>query len=85
MKAVKVKNTEKIIKAAREKQLVMCKGKAHKALRFFSRNFTGQRHWHNKSKVLKGGEKKTYNYEYSTLQDFIQNFRRFRVSHTSKS
>ena len=43
MKVVKVKNTEKIIKAAREKQLVMCKGKAHKAIRFFSRNLTGQK------------------------------------------
>ena len=43
MKAVKVKNTEKIIKAAREKQLVMGKAKPHKAIRFFSRNFIAQK------------------------------------------
>ena len=53
MKVVKVKNMEKIIKAAREKELVMCKGKPHKAIRFFSRNFIGQKGVANIFKVLK--------------------------------
>ena len=61
MKVVKVKNTEKIIKAAREKELVMCKRKPHKAIRFFSRNFTGQKGVADIFKVLKGKKKKISN------------------------
>ena len=39
----KVEDKGRILKAAREKQLVMGKAKPHKAIRFFSRNFIAQK------------------------------------------
>ena len=47
----KVEDKGRILKAAREKQLVMGKAKPHKAIRFFSRNFIAQKGvaWHIQS------------------------------------
>ena len=65
---VKRKEKERILKVAREKQLVTYKGTSIKLLADFSAEILqARREWDNICKELKG---KTYNQEYSTQQNY---------------
>ena len=59
----KIKGKERILKAAREEQLVVYKGTCYKSISwFFSRNFTGQKAvtWY----IQSAERKKNHNQEY---------------------
>ena len=65
IKLTKIKDKEKILKAAREKKQITYKGTPIRLLADFStKTLQARREWHDIFKVLK--EKKTYNQEYST-------------------
>ena len=64
IKMTKVKDKERIIKAAREKQTVIYKGIPMRlSIYFFAEILQARREWHDIFKVLKG---KTCNLRYST-------------------
>ena len=61
----------RILKAEREKQLVMYKGTTIRLSADFStETLQAGKDWHNIVKVRKGGEKKNYHREYSTWQGY---------------
>ena len=66
------KNKERILKAAREKQQVTCKGNPIRLTAGLSvESLHARRDWQDIFKVLKG---KIYNQDYYTQQDLIQNW-----------
>lgn len=55
IKLTKIKDKERIIKAARKKKLVTYKGNSRRLLAYFStETFIGQRKWDDIFKILKG-------------------------------
>ena len=71
IKNSKVKDKERILKAAREKQLVMYKGTPIRLSAAFQQKLCSPEEWHDIFKVLKEKKKtKPSNQEYSTQQSY---------------
>ena len=69
----KIKDKERILKAAREKQLVTFKRTPTWLLADLSaETLQARREWHDMFKVVKGKKKKNYNHENSTYEVIIQ-------------
>ena len=67
-KTVKVKGKEKILKAAREKQLFICKGTPMRlSAGFLAETLQARMEWHDIFKVLKGNN---FQHEFSSRQGY---------------
>ena len=84
IKLAKIKDKEKLLKAARERRQITCKGTPIRLTADFSaETLQARREWHDMLKVIKG---RTYNQDYSTQQGSHSDLmEKFKALQTRKS